>query len=164
MYCRNLIKDTLHIIMNKDETTLQKHIAMHRAKWNKLRVEDIAFPRGVSDIVKYTNRDGTYSKGTPIAVRASILYNKMIKEKNIDKRYETIFNGDKIKFVYLKMPNPLKENVIAFSSVLPPEFKLHSYVDYDIQYEKTFVDPITLICDAIGWKVVKQGSLENFFN
>jgi len=162
MYCRGLIEDTLKIIMNEDEATLQKHIADHLQIFKKLPVEDVSFPRGVKGMEKYTDGD-TYTKGTPIHVRASILHNTLLKDNDLGLQYEKIRNDEKIKFTYLMMPNPIQEDVIGFKNVLPKEFGLHKYVNYEMQYNKSFVEPINTICAAIGWSVEKRNTLESFF-
>ncbi len=157
--CRKLIEKTLSIIMNENETAVQEFIERARVEFRKLPPEDVSFPRGVSNVSKQ-QKDGV---GVPIHVRASRLYNSMIVEKNINNKYEEIKNGDKIKFTYLKMPNPSKQNVIAFPIILPPEFDLKRFVDYDLQFEKSYVDPIRHILDAIGWSTERQNTLEDFF-
>ena len=160
--CRNLIEDTLRIMVKDNEPTIQKHIAEVREKFNSLPAEEVAFPRSMNNINKYKTRT-SYGKGTPIHIRASILYNNAVKEKRLDKKYTMIENGDKAKFTYLKMPNPTGENVIAFNTILPPEFDLHRYVDYEMQFNKAYLDPIRLILDVIGWSVEKKQTLEEFF-
>jgi len=97
-------------------------------------------------------------------VRGSLMYNKNIKDLKLNKKYESVSNGDRIKFCYLKTPNHIKENVIAFPDILPKEFKLHKYIDYDKQFNKTFVEPLELILDAINWSVEEKATLEDFFN
>lgn len=160
--CRKLIEKTLNIIMNEDEDSVQNFISEARSHFNKLSPEDVSFPRGVSDINKYYQK-GTYTKGTPIHVRAAILYNGLIEQMHLENKYETIYEGNKIKFTYLKMPNPIKENVIGYPTILPPEFDLIRFVDYDMQFDKSYVEPIKNILDVIGWSVEKQNTLEDFF-
>jgi len=158
--CRKLIEKTLSLIMNEDEFAVQKFIEIARGEFQKLNPEDVAFPRGVSNLWKQ-QKEGV---GIPIHVRASRRYNQLIKELNINNKYEEIKNGDKVKFTYLKMPNPAKQNVIAFPIILPPEFDLKRFVDYDTQFDKSYVDPIRHILDAIGWSVERTNTLEDFFN
>jgi hypothetical protein len=129
----------------------------------------MAFPRGVSDIVKWTQRvdkNGNkvpYKSGTPINSRASIMYNHLLKQLGLTQQYHLIKGGDKIKYIYLKKGNPTGENVIGFIDVLPPEFDLHRWVDRDLLFEKTFLDPLQLVLDAVRWKAVQVASLEDFF-
>tara|TARA_R100000951_G_scaffold116634_1_gene129479 strand:- start:3019 stop:4530 length:1512 start_codon:yes stop_codon:yes gene_type:complete len=160
---RDKFMQSFKIIMSGSEEKTRNFIADFKKEFKSLPPEDISFPRGVSDIVKWSDRKTIYKKGTPIHVRGSLLYNHQIKDKALGKTYALIQNGEKIKFCYLKMPNPLKENVISFPDYIPNEFNLHKYVNYDIQFEKTFVEPITPILDAIGWSVEESSSLEDFF-
>jgi DNA polymerase elongation subunit (family B) len=157
--CRKLIEKTLKMILNEDEYTVQKFIETARTEFKKLSVEDVAFPRGVNNLWKNYG-DGI---GVPIHLTGSRRYNQMIKEKHLNNKYELIQDGDKIKFVYLKKPNPAKQHVIAFLTMLPEEFDLHRFIDYDKQFEKSYLDPMTLILNAIGWKAEKINSLEDFF-
>ena len=69
----------------------------------------------------------------------------------------------KIKFVYLREPNPLGTHVITFAGEIPPEFKLKEYIDYDTMFEKSFIDPLTSLLSCIGWQVREQASLEGLF-
>jgi len=161
--CRQMIKDGLKLIMTKTEDDLIEYIDTSRKKFNSLSVEEISFPRTVNDVVKHKAQSTIYGKGTPIHVRGALLYNHIIKEKNLDKKYATIQNGEKIKFCYLKLPNPIHENVISYIQEFPKELALDKYIDYELQFNKAFLEPMRVILDAIGWKVEKTISLESFF-
>ena len=82
---------------------------------------------------------------------------------NLNLKYEQIQEGDKIKFLYLKEPNPLKENTIAFVAKLPNEFGLEKYVDYELIFQKAFLDPLDNILKPIGWHTEPQATLEDLF-
>ena len=158
--CRVALKESVKLIMNYDELTVQKYIKDFRETFKKLPFEDIAFPRGVTDITKYRNAD----KSIPIHVRGSLLYNNLLKEHKLDKRFETIKDGEKIKFCYLKVPNKIGENVISFISDFPRELNLEKYIDYDLQFSKSFLEPLKIILDAVGWSSEKKITLDSFFS
>ena len=157
--CRDALKEAVKLIMNSDEITVQKFIADFRTDFRKLPFEDIAFPRGVTDITKYRDAD----KSVPIHVRGSLLYNNLIKEHKLEKRFETIKDGEKIKFCYLKQPNPIRSNVLSIHTSLPKKFGVNDYIDYDKQFNKAFLEPISAILSAIGWEAEKRSTLESFF-
>ena len=161
--CRNKFKEAFRIIISQTEKDTQDFIQAFRQEFKSLPPEAVAFPRAVSNITDWTDRKTVYKKGTPIHVRGSLIYNKQIKDFKLTDRYELIENGTRIKFTYMKMPNTLKENVVAFPDALPKELGLHRFVDYDMQFEKTFIEPLKLILDSIGWSVEEQTSLEDFF-
>ena len=160
---RNRFKEVFHVIISGDETKTQRFIANFRDEFNGLKPEQVSFPRGVSNITDWADRQTIYKKGTPIHVRGSILYNNAVKEKALERRFALIQNGEKIKFAYMRMPNPIKENVISFPDFLPEELGLHNYIDYGKQFDKTFLEPLKPILDAVGWSVEKKASLEDFF-
>ena len=161
--CRQMIKDTLKLVMSGTEDDVIDFIDDARKKFKNLPPEDIAFPRTCSNVDKHKSHSTIYSKGTPIHARGALLYNHYIKQKKLDNKYSIINNGEKIKFCYLKKPNTIQENVISFISDFPTELGLDKYIDYDLQFEKAFLDPIKVILDAIGWNVEKTVNLELFF-
>jgi len=148
--CRDLIKDTVKKILVSSEKEIQTLISEERNNFRQLPAEDIAFPRSVNNLDKYTDKSLIYRKGTPIHVRAALLHNYHIDKLQLGMKYEKIYSGEKIKFLYLKKPNRLYENVVAFKNVIPEEFNIRDFVDYDLQFEKAFVEPIKTILDAIG--------------
>ena len=161
--CRTMIKDGLKLMMNGTEEDVIKFIDDCRAKFKTLPPEEIAFPRTVSNVKKYYNYTDIYVKGTPIHCRGALLFNHYIKKNKLDRKYSLIGNGEKIKFIYLKKPNIIRENVISFIQDFPKELGLDKYIDYDLQFEKSFVEPLKAILDAIGWNVEKTVNLELFF-
>ena len=161
--CRRMIKDALHLMMSGTEEDVIKFIDDSRVQFKKLPPEDIAFPRTVSNVNKHKSASTIYAKGTPIHARGALLYNHYIKNKKLDNKYSLINNGEKIKFCYLKKPNWIHENVISFISDFPSELDLDKHVDYELQFEKAFVEPVKVILDAIGWNVEKVVNLELFF-
>ena len=161
--CRKMIKDALNLMMGGTEDEVIDFIDAARTKFKKMPPEDIAFPRTVSDVNKHKSSATIYGKGTPIHVRGALLYNHYVKEKHLDTKYSLINNGEKIKFLYLKKANPIRENVISFIQDFPVELGVDKYIDYDLQFDKAFLEPVKVILDAIGWNVEKVVNLELFF-
>ena len=158
---RDKFKKAYSLMLNSTEAELQKFVSDFYEEFKSLPPEDVSFPRSVSDIVKWRDQHTIYKKGTPIHVRGALLYNKQVEKLNLS--IEGIKNGSKVKFCYMKMPNPLMENVISFNPFLPKEFGLHEHIDYEMQFNKTFKDPLKLVSDAINWELEHINSLESFF-
>lgn len=161
--CRSMIKDALKIMMSGTEDDVINFIEKSRAQFKKLPPSEIAFPRTVSDVDKYKSNLSIYAKGCPIHARGALLYNHHIKNKKLGEKYNVINNGEKIKFILLKKPNPIHENVISFINDFPVELGLLPYVDYDTQFDKAFLEPLRTILDSIGWSVEKTATLDSFF-
>jgi DNA polymerase elongation subunit (family B) len=160
---REKMKEVVKLILNTDEETVQEYLAKYKEEFKQLNAEDIAFPRGINGLRDYSDSATLYKKGTPIHVRGAILYNHYLKQMNLTTKYPLIQEGEKLKFVYLKTPNTIKEDVISFPVRLPKEFNLDNFIDYELQFDKSFIEPIKTILESIGWKVEKQNTLESFF-
>ena len=163
LWCRKKLEEGLKVVMSGTESDVWEFITNARNEFERLPIEEISFPRGVQNVRKYHNAASIYKKGTPIHVRGSLLYNNFLHKYKIEKKYPVIQNGEKIKFCYMKLPNTMNENVISFVSTLPKEFELESYIDYDLQFEKSFVEPLGVIIEKIGWNTEPVSSLESFF-
>jgi DNA polymerase elongation subunit (family B) len=161
---RKHLKEAIRIIMVEDETALRASVQKFKDVFMALPPEQVAFPRGCNGMDEYADYSGIYKKATPIAVKGALIYNHWIHKKKLDKKYPLVRNGDKVKFVYLKMPNPVREKVIAFTTIIPEELCLKDHVDYDTQFEKTFIDPLTTITNTIGWKLEEITTLEDLFS
>lgn len=162
--CREKIKEALKIILSGKESDLHKFIYSFKQEFKKLSIEDISFPRTVNGLSQYYDSSQIYKKGTPIHVRGALIFNKTLQDKKLTKKYEIIKEGEKIKFIYLRQPNFFHSDIISFLNRMPKEFEINNYIDFDLQFNKSFIDPLRFILNSIGWKTEKQNTLESFFN
>jgi DNA polymerase elongation subunit (family B) len=162
-YVRKALKTAIETVLMGDEPTLQQFVIKTEREFKSLPVEEIASPRSVSSMDEYANALTIYKKATPIAVKAALLHNSIVKRLKLDKKYRLIGEGEKMKFIYLKTPNPIHEGVIGFPTTMPKEFDLQKYIDYDTQFKKTFLEPLRAITDAVGWSPEERNTLESLF-
>ena len=162
--CREKLWEVIDLVFTQDEASVIKFIENFRSEFKTLDPVDIAFPRGVNGLDKFVDRKTVFAKGSPIHVRGSLIYNNFIKVNKLEKKYEAIHEGEKIKFLYMKEPNILQSNIISFPSELPKELDIHKYIDYDMQFDKSFVEPLKIILDCIGWKTKHVSTLNSFFS
>ena len=161
--CRGKIKEAIKLIMTKGEDELQAFVAEFKKEFYQMTAEQISFPRSCNNLKKYMHGSNIFIKGTPIHVKGALIYNHQLKQFKLHRKYPLIQEGDKIKFLKLKEANPFKFDVISYVTKLPSEFKLQEYIDYDIMFQKTFLDPMSFILNSIGWTYEKTASLEDFF-
>jgi hypothetical protein len=161
--CRAKIKEAINIIMTQTQDDLHKFIEKFRQEFKTLPVEDIAFPRSVNGLTEYADSSNIFKKGTPIHVKGALVYNYFLTAKNLTKKYQLIQEGEKIKFIYLKQPNIFNNNTLAFLSVIPKQLGAQQYIDYDLQFEKSFLEPLDIILSSINWQSEKVNSIEDFF-
>jgi DNA polymerase elongation subunit (family B) len=165
--CREKIKEALVIIMNEDSKVLNNFIQDFRKEFMQLQPDVVAYPRSVNGLNKWTESHNLFKKGAPIHCKGAILYNHLLKEKKLQGKYPYIQEGDKIKFLHMKVPNTYQSTSISFMTKLPEELNLHSIIDYDMQFEKSFIEPLKFITGIIQWQIDgsygTQGTLEDFF-
>ena len=147
---RVMLKDAIKVIVNGSNDDLLEFIENARTEFNALPPEEIAFPRSVNGVEKYKSDIKIYTKGTPMHVRGALMYNELVRNKKITNRYPQIKDGEKIKFIHCKMPNPIGENIISFLATLPEEFDMHKYIDYEMQFTTAFLEPLRFIAESIG--------------
>jgi DNA polymerase elongation subunit (family B) len=160
---REKMKEAIQLMVNGTENDIHNFISKFREDFRKLPPEDISFPRGLNGLNKYSDALTLYKLGTPIHVKGAILYNNFLKQNGLTKKYQLIQEGEKIKFTYLKMPNPFKDTVISYPTRLPTELGLDNFIDYDLQFDKAFLEPIKVILDCMQWTTEKVSTLEDFF-
>jgi len=160
---RDKMKETIKLMVTGTEDEVQDYIADFRKEFKKLPIEEISFPRSVNGLKTYTDNIMIYTKGTPIHVKGSLLYNYLLNKHKLTNKYPIIKEGEKLKFTYLIQPNPINDTVISYPNRLPSEFGLDDYINYDLQFEKAFLDPIKIILNCMNWQAEKTNSLSNFF-
>ncbi len=161
--CRAYIKESLKIIMEGTEEELIEYVASKRKEFESLPPEVIAFPRTGNNISKFMDVSTLYKKGCPIHIRGCIMFNHLLRQNQLTNKYNIIQDGEKIRFVFLRVPNPTGGNIMSFITELPPEFDLHKFLDYDTMFQKSFIDPLQVILDTIGWQSEKTATLFDFF-
>ena len=160
---REKMKETILLMLRGTEEDVQNFIENFRKEFKTLPPEEISFPRGLNGLKEYSDSVMLYKKGTPIHVKGAILYNHYLKQKGLTKQYPLIQEGEKLKFTYLKQPNPFKDTVISYPVRLPKEFGIHDFIDYDMQFDKAYLEPVKIILGCIGWNHEKVSSLDGFF-
>ena len=160
---RNALKEAFKIIVNETEDDVINFIENYRKQFNDLAPEEVSFPRSVKGLAKYRDSVTIYRKSTPLHVKGSLIYNMMLERNKLTKKYPKIQEGEKIKYTYLKEPNPTGDSAIAMLGELPKEFKLEDYIDYDRQFQKSFLDPMRGILDTIGWDYERKSTIMDFF-
>lgn len=161
--CRGALKDAYKIALSGTNDELIDHIKDFKKYYLNLPLEDIAMPRSCNNLVKYSCPVNLYQKGAGKHVKGALAYNHLLKEKGLQNKYETIQDGDKVKFADLKKVNPTPVNAISFPTILPPEFGLDKYIDKEEMFKKAFISPLSMVTDAIGWETEKTVKLEDFF-
>jgi len=161
--CRKALEHTFKLIFKKDRQKLIEYVEEFRKEFYNMSFEDIAKPSSVQGLKEYYDKDRLYKKGCPMHVRGALIYNKFIQDRNLTNRYRPIEDHDKIKVCYLKLPNPTHQNVIAIGDDNPEELDIASYVDYNLQFDKTFIQPLQAVCDAVGWETKKVYTLDDIF-
>ena len=161
---REKMRTVTKVMLTGTESDVQDFIAQFKEEFKSLPPEEISFPRCLNGLFTYADPVSLYKKGTPIHVKGAILYNHFLKQHELTNKYPLIQEGEKLKFTYLKMPNPFKDMVISYPGRIPKEFNLNEYIDYDTQFEKAFLEPVKVILDCMGWQAEKRSTLDSFFS
>ena len=165
--CREKIKQAMNIIMGGTEKELNTFIQDFREEFMKLPPEEIAYPRSCNGVTKYRGTDRLFKQGAPIHVKGGILYNHLVQKNNLSNKYPYIQEGDKVRFLHMKEPNIYQASAFSFITTLPRELDIMDKIDYDMQFEKSFAEPLRFIAEKAKWLIDSsygtQGTLEDFF-
>ena len=161
--CRDEMRNIYSMIFAKDQEGIYQHIEDFKEKFYTMSFDKIGTSTGCNGLIKYYNAIKLYELGTPIKVKGAIFYNSLLKERGLDKQYETIYDGDKVRYCYLKRENPTRQEVLSVKGDCPKELDLEKYIDYDHQWDKTFMKPIQTVLDVVGYQSAKVGNLIDIF-
>lgn len=162
--CREALEKMYKIFLQGTEEELIESISKFKEEHSKMPFEKIAKPSGVKGLKKYSDPVKLYKLGTPIHVKGALIYNDMVKRKKLENVLPMINEGDKIRFAYLKMPNPSYDTVIAAPDELPKELGLDKYINVEEQFNKTFLEPVKSFAAVKGWDIERRASLDDFFS
>lgn len=154
-FFRDKLSEYMRIFISEGKNS-KEYVKKVHEEYQKLDIEELAFPRSVSNVLKYVV-NGEIVKGTPIQAKAAIHYNMLLNKFGLHKKYQIIRDGDKIKFLFLK-ENPYGFDTIAMKDKFPPEFKLDEYIDKEKHYYKAFQKPIEDMFSVCGWEL--EGTME----
>jgi DNA polymerase family B len=160
---REWMTELFPLILDCNKKQIEQILADKWELYQTLPFESIASPRSVSDLEKYQDPVTVFGAGCPIAVRGALLYNYILFKDKLTDQLPLIQSGDKVRFCYMKLPNPFNQNVLAAPDTLPAQLQLEPYIDHRVQYDKTFADPIKAVIEAAGMRLTNEIDIEEFF-
>ena len=165
--CREKIKEALKIIMNGNEKMLNTFIQDFIEEFMKMSPEDIAYTRSCNGLQKFRGENQLFAKRAPIHVKGAILYSYLLEKNKLQHKYPPIQEGDKIRFLHLRQPNVYQSSAFSFMTEVPRELDIYDKIDYDEQFDKSFIQPLNFIAEKMNWLIDssygQQGTLEDFF-
>lgn len=175
---RDALEATLKMVIEGSNDEVRAYVRDFKAKFMSAPLNQIAAPRGISDITKYQeqtygpkkfeyvlNDEGVTVKKKiviPIHVTAAINYNYLVNKFKLANKFEFVKNGSKIKFLPLKEPNPINSHVIGFIDDIPPEFELDDFIDKEAHFNKMFISPLETFLIYNGWTIQENTLLSMF--
>lgn len=159
-YVKKIIE---HMIMTGDRKSTNDLFEETYEIFKSLPIRDIAFVMGIKEYEKYSvyTEGWKVKKGTPIHVKSSIYYNKLLEHYNISGKHELIGSGDKIRYFYTVTPNKFGLTSLGFKYDLPPEFEADFKIDYEKMFDKIVYSVIDRFYENVDWKSFKPGEVMN---
>ncbi len=159
-YVKKIIE---HMIMTENQNTTNEIFEETYEIFKSLPIKDIAFVMGVKEYEKYSihAKNWEVKKGTPIHVKSSIYYNKLLEHYGISQKYEAIGSGDKIRYFYTVTPNKFGLNSLGFKYDFPEEFEQDFKIDYEKMFDKIVYSVIDRFYENVNWKSFKPGQAVN---
>jgi hypothetical protein len=149
-----MLEETYKIIVTSEVKDIKKNvlnkISQVETLFNKMDIEDISFTSSISGLSKYSDYKTIYKKSTPIYVRGSLLYNHYIEKNKLKNVLPLIKDGDKVKYIYLKTPNTIGEDIIAYPQTFPKQIVDTKYVDKKTMFFKMYKSSISDLLSVMG--------------
>lgn len=158
--CRKALSDCLEIILTKTEDDLVAYVAQFEEKFNALSFYDIARPSGMNGLEKYYDPVTLFKQKCPAHVKGAIVFNEWIRRNKLQDKYPLIADGEKIRWVELRLPNKLQSEVLSCSGKVPSELNIQELIDYRAQFESTFLKPVTSFARVARWSVEREHTLD----
>ena len=134
---------------------------------------ELGNPQAVKKLNKYTARKAragemfsVMEKGAPAAVKATVVYNDLLRFWGLHKNHASISQGDKVKWIYLKQ-NPYQVNAIAFLEWdLPEKMRtfIEQYADRKKIFESILLNKLEGFYNDLGWTLNLNPYQQMFFN
>ena len=168
---RKFMARVLEDILNDiSKTDLDAKILDFKDHMKTLPLLDVMFPVGVKNVRKYTRKsDEPFTprmKGTPVHVKSALNYNDYLRHQGISKKYQSIGNGEKIKWTYLKN-NALGLDTMAMKGFEDPrqlEEFIEKYINYEKVFDSAFANKLNDFYSAMDWgSIPKNNNLGKFF-
>ena len=169
-FFKNVLED---VLKGTQQSEIDKRILDFKKEiLTNMPIGELGNPQGVKTLNKYIERKPVggeaftvIRKGAPAAVRATIKYNDLLKYWKLDNKYETIVQGSKVKWIYLKK-NPYNIEALAYLDYNMPD-KIKDFLDRFADKEKVF-DTILLnklegFYSDLGWKLTTNPYVNQFF-
>lgn len=159
-FFRKKLEEGYKLCFDDDEEKIHKFVlSVHEELYN-LHIDDLAGNTTVNNITLFQDGLGGYRTGTPGHVRAAIAYNNLVSASD---QYQKINNGDKVKIIQLKEPNPVKSKSICWIDKFPDDLIDPKYIDREKDYQKFFIKPFTRVLDVLSWHTEYQPNLDDLF-
>ncbi|NBO99112.1 MAG: hypothetical protein EBU90_03160 [Proteobacteria bacterium] len=149
------------MLTTRDQQKTSEIVLQTYDLFKTLPVSDISFVTGLKGYEKYAVKcDGFKTvKSMPLHVKAAYMHNTLLNLLKIDKKYEKISSGDKIRYFYVKQPNRYGISAIAYKYYYPEEFAQIFEPDHDMMFDKIMFSAIERFYDSVDWAIQKPGEV-----
>ena len=151
---RQVLTRAIELLLRGNQEEVWTLIDEQRKAFFAAPFDDVAMPRSVNGLKKYRNA----TKGIPIHVAGALAFNRRIEAEQLAD-IEPIREGAKIRFAYLREPNPFHCHVLSAMYGCPETWQVEKYLDYDRQFQIAVLDPLNAILSLVGWSAEHHATL-----